>query len=128
MITPIYVALFALLLIVLSVRTIRSRVRAQVAVGPGDDAELLRAMRVQANFCEYIPMALIAMFFTEALWGSTPWIHLLGGTLLIGRLSHAFGVAQVKENLRFRQFGMAITFTVIGCSALAILAHYLVSQ
>ncbi len=126
MITPLYVALFALLLIVLSVRTIRSRVRAQVAVGPGEDTELLRAMRVQANFCEYIPMAVIAMFFVETLWGSSFWIHVLGGPLVVGRLSHAYGVAQVRENLRYRQFGMAITFTVIGCSALAILTHYLV--
>ncbi len=127
MITPLYVAVFALLLIYLSVRTIRSRVRSQIAVGPGEDKELLRAMRVQANFCEYIPMALIALFFVESLWGSSYWIHALGGSLVIGRVSHAHGVAQVKENLRYRQFGMVITFTVIGCSALAILAHYLVA-
>ncbi|MEM6513172.1 MAG: MAPEG family protein [Pseudomonadota bacterium] len=125
MITPLYVALFALMLICLSILTIRSRVRTRIAVGPGDDAGLLRAMRVQANFCEYIPMALLAMFFVETLWGSSAWIHALGGALMIGRVSHAFGVSQVRENLRYRQFGMLVTFTVIGCSAIAILAVYL---
>ncbi len=127
MITPLYVALFALLLIALSVRTIGLRRRFQVAVGDGDGIELQRAMRVQANFCEYIPIALIALYLVESLWGSSAWIHALGAPLLIGRLSHAYGVSQVKEDLRFRVFGMVITFTVIGCSAFAILAHYLVS-
>ncbi|MEM8682834.1 MAG: MAPEG family protein [Pseudomonadota bacterium] len=128
MITPLYVALFALLLVYLSIQTIRSRRRARIAVGPGEDTQLLRAMRVQANFCEYIPMAIIGMFFGENLWGAGIWIHAMGSSLLLARVSHAYGVAQVQENLRFRQFGMLITFTVIASSAFAILAHYLLVE
>ncbi len=128
MVTPLYAALFALLLIALSVRTIRLRRRYQVAIGPGEDMALQRAMRVHANFCEYIPIALIGLFFVESLWGSGWWIHLLGLPLLLGRLSHAWGVQQVREDLRFRVFGMISTFTVIGCSALAIIAHYLLES
>ena len=128
MVTPLYAALVALLLIALSVRTIRLRRRYQVAIGPGEDMALQRAMRVHANFCEYIPIALIGLFFVESLWGSGWWIHLLGLPLLLGRLSHAWGVQQVREDLRFRVFGMISTFTVIGCSALAIIAHYLLES
>ena len=125
MYTPLYTAFFALLLIALSVQTIRLRRRYQVAIGPGEDMELQRAMRVQANFCEYMPIALIGLFFVESLWGSGWWIHLLGLSLLLARISHAWGVRQVREDFRFRVFGMATTFTVIACSALAIIAHYI---
>ena len=54
-----YAALLALLFVALSWRTIGLRRRYCVAVGDGGQPELLRAMRVHANFAEYVPLALL---------------------------------------------------------------------
>jgi len=58
-ILPVYAALLALLFVLLSIRTIRTRHSRKVALGHGDDPAMLRAMRVHANFAEYVPLALL---------------------------------------------------------------------
>ena len=118
-ITALYAGLLAPLFLLLSVRVIRQRRGAKVAVGDGGDAILLRRMRVHANFAEYVPLALLLMALAESLQ-TWPWLlHLLGLVLLTGRLSHAYGVSQSKETYAFRVFGMAATLTVIGVAAAA---------
>ena len=56
---PAYAALLALLFIALSIRTIRARRAHKVAIGTGGHAAVERAMRVHANFAEYVPLALL---------------------------------------------------------------------
>ena len=122
MITPIYAALLGLLLIGLAIRAIRLRRQIGVAIGSAGNPLMERAMRVQANFCEYVPLALLLVFFSEQLWSSALLAHALGASLFAGRLLHAFGVSQEKETLRFRVTGMALTFSVIAVSAALVLA------
>lgn len=117
LITPLYAAIIALLFVALSVRTLRLRHRFRVAIGSGDNRVLERAARAHANFAEYVPLALVLIFFLEIQTGNTLLVHILCAALVIGRLSHAYGVSQTKENFRFRVFGMAMTFTVILSSA-----------
>ena len=71
-VTPIYATILGLLFIALSVRTIRMRRKHRVAVGDGNNSELRRAMRVHANFAEYVPLALLLIFFVEL--DGTPWV------------------------------------------------------
>ncbi len=124
--TPLYAALLALLYIFLSVRTIRLRRKLQVALGAGEHPEMLRAMRVHANFAEYVPLALILVCMVEAQ-GTAAWlVHALGAALLIGRCLHAYGVSQVQETFAFRVSGMVLTFTVLGVSSALILFRSLV--
>ena len=125
LITPIYAALIALLFVGLSVRTLRLRHRYKVAVGTGDERVLERAMRAHANCAEYVPIALLLVFFLEITTDLALWIHAAGASLLIGRLVHAYGISQVRENFVFRIFGMAVTFTVIISAAMALLANSL---
>lgn len=120
-IVPVYAAILALLLVLLSVRTLLTRRRLKIAIGDSGDQQMLRAIRVHANFVEYVPMALLLLFLLETGGASTTIVHLLCGCLLLGRLSHAFGVSQQKENYRFRVFGMALTFTAILGSAMRLL-------
>lgn len=122
-ILPVYAALLPLLFVLLSIRTIRTRHSRKVALGHGDDPAMLRAMRVHANFAEYVPLALLLVYFVET--GShAPWlVHLLGSALLLGRLCHAFGMSRTPENFRYRVAGMGLTFTVILVSA----AHILIT-
>ncbi|HIC8797493.1 MAPEG family protein [Aeromonas veronii] len=120
-ILPVYAALLALLFVLLSIRTIRTRHSRKVALGHGDDPAMLRAMRIHANFAEYVPLALLLIYFVET-GNQTPWlIHLLGSALLLGRLCHAFGMSRTPENFRYRVVGMGLTFTVILVSTVHIL-------
>lgn len=118
-ITALYAGVLAPLFILLSIRVIRQRRGAKVAVGDGGNQMLLRRMRVQANFAEYVPFALLLMALAESLQTWAWYLHVVGVVLLAGRLSHAYGVSQLRENFAYRVFGMAATFTVIGAAAAA---------
>lgn len=120
-VTPIYAALAAFLYVGLSVRVIRARRSQKVGLGDGNNIVVRRAMRVQGNFAEYAPLALILMAFTESL-GAPGWlIHGLGIGLLTGRLIHAYGLGREPEPANLRVIGMALTLTVIIIAALTIL-------
>lgn len=125
LVTALYAAILALVFVGLSVRTIRLRRGSRVAIGDGGDKQLARAMRVHANFAEYVPLALLLIFLLEAGGAPPLAIHLLGAALLAGRLLHAWGVSQVREDFRFRVAGMALTFSAIVAAALALLYRFL---
>lgn len=122
-ITPKYAALLGFLFILLSVQTFRIRRTNKIAVGDGGNLMLQRIIRVHGNFAEYTPIAIILIGFVELYNYSTPLIHALCLAFLIGRISHACGVSKVKEDLRFRIFGMVMTMGVIFISSLLVLIH-----
>lgn len=118
-ITALYASLLVPLFLVLASRVIRARRGARVAVGDGGDRALMRRMRVQANFAEYVPLALLLLALAESL-GTNAWLsHGLGIALLGARLAHALGMSQAEENFAFRVAGIATTFGVLGIGALA---------
>lgn len=121
--TPIYAALLAFVLIFLSLRVIRTRRTAKVALGDGGDQGLLRASRAQANFAEYVPMALLLIGFAELQGAPVLAIHGLGVVLLAGRLVHAYGVSQQEEDCRLRVRGMQLTFLAVASAAILILVQ-----
>lgn len=117
-ITAFYAGLLAVLFLVLSLRTIAARRAARVEIGAGEDRELLRRMRVHANFAEYAPFALLLMGLAENL-AAWPWaLHATGAMLLAGRLIHAYALSQEPHILRLRVLGMALTFAAIGAGAI----------
>ncbi len=112
-IIPFYASLLALLFLFLSYRVIRLRRALKASIGDAGDKQLLRAMRVHSNFAEYTPLALLLLLALE-LQVFYPWaLHVLGATLVVGRLLHAYGVSQTREQLQFRIAGMACTFAVM---------------
>ena len=125
LITPAYAAVFGLFFVVLSVRTLRLRRKLGIYIGSGDNPRMIRAARVHSNFAEYVPLALILIYFGEMQHGMALWAHLLCIALMIGRISHAFGVSQVDEDTRYRVAGMAFTFFTIISASLRILVNYL---
>ncbi len=120
-VTALYAALLAPLFLLLSSRVIRARRDVRVAVGDGGDALLARRMRVQANFAEYVPLALLLLAMAESLGTSVWLLHALGIALVAARLSHAFGMSQPAENFAFRVAGVATTFWTIAIAAAACL-------
>lgn len=126
MITALYAALLGLMFIALSIKVIAKRRQFQVGIGSKGEMALERAIRVHANFAEYVPFALLLMFLAEHSGLAAIYLHILGIALLLGRLSHAWGVRQLKEPFKFRVFGMVLTFSVIALSALTIMVLYFV--
>jgi len=123
-IVPFYASLLAALYIFLSLRVIRMRRRERVAVGDGNNLRLRRAIRVHANFAEYVPLALILLAFVEMQRSPALLVHGLCLSLVIGRAIHAYGVSQEKENYRLREAGMALTFFTIISSSLLLLRAF----
>jgi uncharacterized membrane protein YecN with MAPEG domain len=97
------------------------RRRLRIAVGDAGNEAMLRAMRVHSNFSEYVPLSLLLILLVESTGASAIFVHALGVSMLVGRISHAYGVSQVRENYKFRVFGMAMTFTPIIAAALRLL-------
>lgn len=120
-IVPVYAALLALGFIFLSVRVIRYRRVTRTSLGSGGSVPLERAIRVQGNFAEYVPLALIVLAFVEAGGWHELVVHGLAASLLAGRALHAYGVGRENEDFRFRVAGMAVTLTVLGTGALLVL-------
>jgi uncharacterized membrane protein YecN with MAPEG domain len=120
---PVYAALLALLFVGLSIRTLRLRRSLRIPVGDSGNPAMLRAMRVHANFAEYVPFALLLFFFVEVAGHAALLVHLLCLSLLAGRITHAYGVSQAAEQFGFRVAGMALTFTSMIVAAVALLAR-----
>jgi uncharacterized membrane protein YecN with MAPEG domain len=56
--------------------------------------------------------------------GRPAWlIHLLCLAVVVGRVIHAYGVSQERENFKLRMVGMATTFTVLAVMALLLLTR-----
>ena len=108
-ITLLYAGLAALLFVALSVRTLLLRRKLGIVIGDRGNEAMLRAMRVHANFAEYVPLSLLLLFLVEATGGSPLLVHSLGAAILAGRVSHAVGVSRIDEHHAFRVVGMALT-------------------
>ena len=117
-ITAFYASLLAVLFIVLAVRVIGWRRAQRVELGHAEDPQLLRRMRVHANFAEYAPFGLLLMALAESMTPPRPLLHLIGILLVIGRLIHAYGLSQTPQILRYRVWGMILTLTALGIAAL----------
>jgi uncharacterized membrane protein YecN with MAPEG domain len=111
-IVPSYAAVLALIFIYLAFRVIKQRRKAKVAIGDGNNPALKRAIAVHNNFAQYVPFCLLLIAFIELNHAAKYIIHGLCIALLVGRLIHAYGVSQEKENLKLRKIGMISTFTV----------------
>lgn len=120
MITSIYASLSALLIVKLSLSVIKLRRQNRISVGDGGNESLQLAIRTHSNAVEYIPIALLLLLTLELNGASQILIHILGVTLLIGRVLHAMGLS--TNNLKRRVLGMQITiYLLIGFAILNIL-------
>ncbi len=116
----IYAPIFAIFYVILSVTVIRTRRQEKVGLGTAGNKAVERAMRVHANFSEYVPLALLLLLILEQSGGNEFLLHGLFLMLLAGRLIHAWGISRQREDFRFRVSGMTMTFAVIITSSIAI--------
>ena len=118
-IVPVFSAFFAVLFVLLSINVIRARRKHKVGLGTGQNRSVERAMRVHANFAEYVPFALLLMALLELNKANSLLLIGLSSVLLVGRLVHAYGVSMENERFTYRVSGMLMTFAVILIAGLA---------
>jgi uncharacterized protein len=120
MITSLYASLAVLLILRLSLSVIKLRRKNRILVGDGGNEELQLAIRTHANAVEYIPITLLLLLTLELNGAPKLLIHILGVTLMTGRIIHAMGFP--AKDLRKRILGMQITiYLLIGLAILNIL-------
>ncbi len=118
-ITALYASLAGLLLLFLSFRVVRWRMKMSVCLGDGGQENLLRAQRTQANFIEYVPIALILLAVAESQ-GLPGWLlQTAGAILVLARLLHAWGLSQSSVRSFGRFWGTLLTWVVILALSLA---------
>jgi uncharacterized membrane protein YecN with MAPEG domain len=90
----LWVGLHVLLMLYLKIRVGATRNRTKVNFGGGDSDEMKRAMRVQGNAVEDVPVALLGLIMLALIAAPLWLIHASGGVLLVSRMMHAFGLGR----------------------------------
>lgn len=81
----------------------------------------MRAIRAQANFSEYVPLALILIGLAE-FHGLPWWVIMYSGlALVIGRILHGLSLNAATPKWAMRRYGMVLTLSAILLPSLAIL-------
>lgn len=104
-ITSIYAALVAILFIVLANIVSYHRARTGISILHGTDILLATWIRRHGNLAEAAPLALILMGLTEVAGATAPWLHAMGGALVLSRLLHVAGLDAVNAKSPLRIAG-----------------------
>ena len=75
-----------LLFVFHSVNVSLVRDKAQEGAGNGKDETLTRRIRIHGNFSEYIPLAVILMWFMEYHLVATWFLYVYGVAIVLGRI------------------------------------------
>lgn len=113
MITGLYAALCALLILALSFRIVGLRRRLKVGIGDGGDAGLARAIRAQANAIEYVPLMLVMLLVAENNGAGVVFVHACGAGLVLARVLHAVGLSGSAGTSFGRFWGTLVTWIVL---------------
>ena len=111
-VTPLYTGLLTLFFVLLSVRVVNLR-RRGIIFGDNGEIDVIRIVRAQANFAEYVPLALLMMGFLEASRHSIYVLHALGIALVVARLLHGLALSFGWQPRTGRVAGAALTFVVL---------------
>ena len=88
-ISSVIAAACALMLIVLSARVGLRRFQTRISLLDGGDTELRRRMRAQANFVEYVPLAVLLLALAELQGAPAGLLWGLGGGLVGALLGYS---------------------------------------
>ena len=125
MVVYLYAAILTVLLLALTYNVILRRKFAGIWLGHGNHDALEQAIRAQGNFVEYVPYALLLLYMAEGAGASDLVIHVLGVTLIVARLLHAWGLTISRNHSFGRLSGSLLTHLVlIGAGAFCIYFYF----
>src|ERR1043165_1791774 len=120
-ITGFYLALLGLIYAALALQVVRLRRGNRVIFGDGENLRLRSAIRVHANFIEYVPIIALLAAILEMSGSSAGRIHMLMGTLLVARLLHPLGMYSRPGTWQFgagRVGGIVLTIAALIAASL----------
>ena len=126
-ITAFYLAILALIYAVLALQVARLRRDNLVLFGDAENAKLRTAIRVHANFIEYVPIITLLVALLEMSGMPPTRVHLLMGGLLLARLLHPMGMAARPGTWQFnagRVGGILLTIAVLVAAAISGLVRF----
>ncbi len=124
--TTLYIGLFALLMLVLKLNVGRVRASKKINLGDGNDDSMQRAIRVQGNAVEDVPVVLFGLVGLGLLAAPVLLIHGLGISFLIARILHAIGLGGVAGAGIGRLIGTLVSLIVMIATAAACIWYALV--
>ena len=120
LVTLLYAGIFALMAVALANYVLFIRLR---SVGrPKWQANA--AERVQANFVENVPISLVLLYLLEVSGVDRSVVHLCGGSLVVLRLLHAWGLARYEGANYPRLIGAQGTFLLMSVMAMMAIGIY----
>jgi uncharacterized protein len=126
-VTGFYLAILGLIYAVLALQVARLRRSNRVLFGDADNRSLRSAIRVHANFIEYVPIIALLVALLEMSGAPTSRIHLLMGGLLLARLLHPMGMYAPPSSWRFvagRVGGIVLTLFVLISASIGALTRF----
>jgi hypothetical protein len=110
----------ALLSVLLANQVLYVRLRGKAMPDWKADATL----RVQANFVENVPLALVLLYLLETSGVGAGAVHAFGAALVVCRLLHAWGLSQYPGANYPRLVGAQGTFLLLSVMGMAALYRY----
>ncbi len=112
--TLTYAGLLGLLAVLLANHVLYARLRAKQL----PDWQPPAAERVQANFVENVPLALLLLYLVEIGGAPNTFVHVCGATLVLLRVLHAWGLARYPGANYPRLIGAQGTFVLLAVLAM----------
>jgi len=124
-VTALYAGIFGLMSVTLANLVLYARVRPGQPAWRGD-----ATMRVQANFVENVPLALLVMYLVEQTGVGDTVIHVFGITLLALRVLHVWGLDRGPgANVNYpRLIGAQGTFLLLSVMSVAAVYQFVTSM
>ncbi len=116
-VTALYLGLMGLLAVLLANNVLYVRLRSATQPKWRPDA----ALRVQANFVENVPIALLLLLGLELRGVATSVLHAFGASLVLCRLLHAWGLGNHEGANYPRLIGAQGTFLLIAIMSVALI-------
>jgi uncharacterized protein len=115
-VTAFVAAVCAIMLLVTTIATIRTRLRLRVAFGDGGEQALVAASRAHGNLAENAPIVILLLGVLELAKANHMALMVIGAIFLLGRVAHIFGMFAVHVPGKApvpRQIGVAITLLTL---------------
>ena len=101
----LYLSLISCLAIYLTLAVVKVRLKTHIGLSHGDDENLTRQIRVQANLLENLLPFSILFILAELSGFSTMFLHCVGVIFVLARFAHAYGFSKASGKSLGRYYG-----------------------
>ena len=119
-VTPLYAGILALMSVLLANQVLYVRLRPKSEAAWRANA----TVRVQANFIENVPLALLLLLLLELSGAPAQALHALGCALVVCRALHAWGMSKNEGANYPRLIGAQGTFLLVSVMGVACVWSY----